>query len=533
MSYCLNPICPNPENLVSSQRCQSCGSQLLLRDRYQVIKPLGQGGFGATFLANDQGLPGEPSCVIKQLRPSGSAPHVLKMARELFEREAKTLGKIGNHPQVPRLLDYFEDHEQFYLVQEYISGNTLQEEVKLNGILSETGVKQFLSEILPLLQYIHDQKVIHRDIKPANLIRRTQDSRMVLIDFGAVKDQVSQVATSQSGQTALTAYAIGTPGFAPPEQMAMRPVYASDIYALGVTCIYLLTSKTPKDLDYNPNTGEMMWEQLVQVSGHLSNVFRKMLEVSVRNRYQSAAEVLRALEIEPYLDSLAKGLLTQSDSGSKERTHNHRENSAVLSNNSAAATSTGVAQVAAAIRARRAKAAEAAGLHHGSGMAKSTTLSNSNSNGSQVPSSKVERKLDSQGLLTAYAKGRRDFALHNLSLLNLQGADLSQTNFHSAQFQKTNLQGANLHNSDFGRASLTRANLKDANLSKAYFNHADLEGADLRGADLSNAYLSNANLRGANLCGANLTSAKISDEQLALAKTNWMTIRPNGKRGLL
>ncbi|MEH1811027.1 MAG: serine/threonine-protein kinase [Nostoc sp.] len=531
MSYCLNPTCSNPENLVYSQRCQSCGSQLLLRDRYQVIKPLGQGGFGATFLANDQGLPGEPSCVIKQLRPSGSAPHVLQMARELFEREAKTLGKIGNHPQVPRLLDYFEDHEQFYLVQEYISGDTLQEEVKLNGILSETGVKQFLSETLPLLQYIHEQKVIHRDIKPANLIRRTQDARMVLIDFGAVKDQVSQAATSQSGQTALTAYAIGTPGFAPPEQMAMRPVYASDIYALGVTCIYLLTSKTPKDLDYNPNTGEMMWEQLVHVSDHLGNVLRKMLEVSVRNRYQSAAEVLRALEIEPYLDSLAKGLLIKSDNGSKERTHNHLENSAVLCNNPAA-TSTGVAQVAAAIRARRAKAAEAAGSHQVSGMGKSTSFS-SNSNGSQVQNSKVGRKLDTQGLLTAYLKGRRDFALHNLNLLNLQGADLSQTNFHSAQLQKTNLQGANLHNSDFGRASLTRANLKDANLSKAYFNHADLEGADLRGADLSNAYLSNANLRGANLCGANLTSAKISDEQLALAKTNWMTVRPNGKRGLL
>ncbi|MEH2056095.1 MAG: serine/threonine-protein kinase [Nostoc sp.] len=534
MSYCLSPTCPNPENLVFSQRCQSCGSQLLLRDRYQVIKPLGQGGFGATFLANDQGLPGEPSCVIKQLRPSGSSPHVLQMARELFEREARTLGKIGNHPQVPRLLDYFEDHEQFYLVQEYISGDTLQEEVKLNGILSETGVKQFLSEVLPLLQYIHDQKVIHRDIKPANLIRRSQDSRMVLIDFGAVKNQISQGTTSPSGQTALTAYAIGTPGFAPPEQMAMRPVYASDIYALGVTCIYLLTTKTPKDLDYNPNTGEMMWEQIVQVSDHLGNVLRKMLEVSVRNRYQSAGEVLRALEIEPYLDSLAKGLLIKSDSGSKDRTHNHLQNSAVLSNNpSTAASNTGMAQVAAAIRARRAKAAEAAGLHQGSGIGKSTTLANSNSNGSQTQNYKIERKLDSQSLLTAYLKGRRDFALHNLNLLNLQGADLSQTNFHSAQLQKTNLQGANLHNSDFGRASLTRANLKDANLSKAYFNHADLEGADLRGADLSNAYLSNANLRGANLCGANLTNAKISDEQLALAKTNWMTVRPNGKRGLL
>jgi serine/threonine protein kinase, bacterial len=538
MSYCLNPICPNPENVAYSQRCQSCGSLLLLRDRYRVVEPLGQGGFGATFLANDEALPGEPSCVIKQLRPSATAPHVLQMARELFEREARTLGRIGNHPQVPRLLDYFEEQEQFYLVQEYISGATLQQEVKLKGILTETGIKQFLSEILPLLQYIHEQKVIHRDIKPANLIRRTQDARMVLIDFGAVKNQVSQAATNQFGQTALTAYAIGTPGFAPPEQMAMRPVYASDIYALGVTCIYLLTSKTPKEIAYNPTTGEMMWKQLVQVSDHLTSVLRKMLDVSVRNRYQSAQEVLRALEIEPYLESLAKGLLVKSDTEVKERTYNRLEDSAILcSNPSATATGLGVAEVAAAIRARRAKIVEESGsdpgrMRQGSAIGKSTSLSN-NSNSSQTQHDKIGRKLDTQGLLTAYLKGRRDFALHNLNLLNLQGVDLSETNFHSAQLQKTNLQGANLYNSDFGRASLTGANLKEANLSKAYFNHADLEGADLRGADLTHAYFSNANLRGTNLCGANLCGAKISDEQLALAKTNWMTIRPNGKRGLL
>jgi serine/threonine-protein kinase len=539
MSYCLNPTCSNPENLATSQRCQSCGSPLLLRDRYRVIQPLGQGGFGATFLAQDEALPGEPCCVIKQLRPSATAPHIMQMARELFEREAKTLGKIGNHPQIPRLLDYFEEQEQFYLVQEYISGATLQQEVKQNGIYSEAGVKQFLSEILPLLQYIHELNVIHRDIKPANLIRRNQDARMVLIDFGAVKNHVSQAA-SQSGQTALTAYAIGTPGFAPPEQMAMRPVYASDIYAVGVTCIYLLTGKTPKDLEYNPTTGEMLWENMVHVSDHLISVLRKMLEVSVRNRYQSAEEALRALEMEPYLESLAKGLLVKpiTPSTMKEQASQRFADSAILSSTPNPNTSASVAQVAAAIRARRAKAAESTALEAKSGrqgtpINKSTVVATSNSNGSSGQNSQVERKLDSQGLLTAYLKGRRDFALHNLSLLNLQGVDLSGTNFHSAQLQKTNLQGANLHNSDFGRASLNRANLRDANLSKAYFNHADLEGADLRGADLSHAYLSNANLRGANLCGANLTGAKISDEHLALAKTNWMTVRPNGKRGLL
>jgi serine/threonine-protein kinase len=511
---------------------------LLLRLRYRVVKALGQGGFGATFLANDEALPGEPSCVIKQLRPSGTAPHVLQMARELFEREAVTLGKIGNHPQVPRLLDYFEEREQFYLVQEYIGGSTIQQEVKHRGAFTEAGVKQFLSEILPLLEYIHERKVIHRDIKPANIIRRAQDSRLVLIDFGAVTNQVRQAVVNHSEHTALTAYAIGTPGFAPPEQMAMRPVYASDIYALGITCIYLLTSKSPKDLEYNPTTGEIIWENHVSVSEHLADVLRKMLEVSVRNRYQTAEEVLRALELEPYLESLSKSLISQASGGVKERTVQRLEDSGIYSSNPSGVSGMSVAQVAAAIRARRAKTTAGAGVTHAGGTqqrmltTKSTTLT-SNSSGSQGQKAQAMRQLDSQNLITAYLKGRRDFALHNLNLLNLQGANLSETNFHSSQLQKVNFQGADLHNSDFGRASLNRANLRDSNLIKAYLNNADLEGADLRGADLSYAYLQNANLRGANLCGANLTGAKISEEQLALAKTNWMTVRPNGRRGLL
>lgn len=503
----------------------------MLRDRYRVTKSLGQGGFGATFLAQDEALPGEPSCVIKQLRPSGTAPHILQMARELFEREAATLGKIGNHPQVPRLLDYFEDREHFYLIQEYVHGSTIQQEVKRNGVLGEVGVKQFLSEILPLLQYIHSQKVIHRDIKPANLIRRAQDLRLVMIDFGAVKNQVSQTAAMQSGQTALTAYAIGTPGFAPPEQMAMRPVYASDIYALGITCIYLLTGKSPKDLEYNPATGEVMWQHLVHLSDHFVQVLTKMMDVSVRNRYQSAEEVLRAMEMEPYLDSLASGLAVPSNFVGTQKT------STGLADSSTSFSSVGVAQVAAAIRARKAKAASGTAFKTGSVnssvLTSKTAASISDSAKSSAYKSNPERRLNSESLLAAYLKGRRDFASHNLSLLNLQGSDLSETNFHSSKLEKANLQGTNLYSSDFGRANLNKANLKDTNLSKAYFNHADLESADLRGADLSYAHLSNANLRGANLCGANLTGAKISPEQLALAKTNWMTIRPNGRRGLL
>jgi serine/threonine protein kinase, bacterial len=531
MSYCVNPTCSNPKNVGHSQICQTCGSKLFLRERFRVIKPIGQGGFGATFLAREELLPGKPPCVIKQLRPLGTTPYILQMARELFAREAETLGKIGNHPQIPRLLDYFEDSDQFYLVQEYVSGLTLQQEVKKNGVYSEAGVRQFLSEIMPLLQYIHEQQVIHRDIKPANLIRRAQDARLVLIDFGAVKNQVNQA--SQSGQTALTAYAIGTPGFAPPEQMAMRPVYSSDIYAIGVTCIYLLTGKIPKDLEYNPTTGDIMWEHLVDISDHFTTVLKKMLEVSVRNRYQLAQDVLRALDMEPYLDSLNQGLISKPTVAQPELPHNHRD-SGISSDNYSRGNNDSVARIAASIRAKRGNTSGGSEWKHGR-----TQIRGSISK-SKPPSKEVNtnvdssfgRKLDSQGLLAAYKKGRRDFATYHFMRLNLPGADLSGTNFHAAQFYKANLPGANLQNTDFGRASLKEANLKDADLTKAYFSIADLEGSDLRGANLTQAYLSQSNLRGANLSGANLTGAKVTDEQLALAKTNWLTVRPNGKRGL-
>lgn len=539
MSYCLNPACPNPQNPTSAEVCQGCGSRLLLKKRYRVSQALGQGGFGATFLAQDESLPGEPSCVIKQLRPATTSDHVMQMARELFEREARTLGKIGNHPQVPRLLDYFEESPHFYLVQEYISGLTLQQEVKASGAFSEAGVKQFLSELLPLLQYIHSQQVIHRDIKPANLIRREQDRKLVLIDFGAVKNQVNQTAmTNGSDQTALTAYAIGTPGFAPPEQMSMRPVYASDIYAVGVTCVYLLTAKSPKDLAYNPSTGELIWQNLVNISDHFADVLKKMLEGSVRHRYQSAEEVLRALDLEPYLDSLAQGLTSKPVTPQKPLSPRFDTGDCTGPDvpSSPSSPSSASSRLAMAIRARRARL-DATGpqtsgttIHSRNltgGTGNTTTLKNSGGTGKP----KTPAKLDAVSLLTAYNKGRRDFASQDLSLLNLQRVNLSGGIFHQAKLNKTNLQGADLSNADFGRASLAGAVLRDANLGRAYLSTANLEGADLRGADLSFAYLNNANLRGANLCGANLTGAKLTEEQLTQAKTNWATVLPSGKRG--
>lgn len=540
MSYCLNPTCPQPKNPSNAALCQACGSKLLLRDRYRVQKALGQGGFGATFLAKDESLPGEPCCVIKQLRPATAGAHLLPMARELFEREARTLGKIGNHPQVPMLLAYFEDNEQFYLVQEYVSGATLQQEVKRSGPFSEAGVRQFLSEILPLLQYIHSQQVIHRDIKPANLIRREQDKKLVLIDFGAVKNQVNPVANN-SDQTALTNFAIGTPGFAPPEQMALRPVYASDIYAVGVTCIYLLTGKSPKDLDYNPSTGEMLWRKYVDISESFADVLKKMLEASVRYRYQAAGDILTALDLEPYLDSLRDGLATQPNSPTNQPLNPLNGNTFFsgdfnLPSSPSGGASSATSKLAMSIRARRMRQ-DQSGPNTSGGQgsrnipgqrASSTSLK---SDGMTAGKPKIPARLDAESLLMAYLKGRRDFGGLNLAGLDLHKAELAKGIFHQAKLTKVNLQGANLSDADFGRASLSKANLRDANLGRAYLSYADLEGADLRGADLSFSYLNHANLKGANLCGANLTNAKITEEQLAQAKTNWATVLPSGKRG--
>ena len=236
-----------------------------------------------------------------------------------------------------------------------------------------------------------------------------------------------------------------------------------------------------------------------------------MLEGSVRHRYQSATEVLKALELEPYLDSLAKSMNAQRNAAS--------------SSSSGSAYTPSIAQTASAIRARRAKSLE--------GLDEQTVIINSQALTPTQRKHKAPRKLDTISLLTAYANGRRNFTLHDLSLLDLQRANLQSANFSSSKLVRTNLQKANLFKSNFSKASLKQANLKEASLSQADLNHADLEEADLRGADLTYADLNDANLRGANLCGANLTGAKLTEEQLALAKINRMTVRPSGKQGLL
>jgi serine/threonine-protein kinase len=312
----MNPFSSNLSNFHSdvlqhNYLGQLCGAQQLFCDRYQVSRILGRGGFGITFLARDMSLPGYPRCVIKQLCPKVNNPLTQAKSRQRFEQEAKTLRQLGSHPQIPQLLDYFEANGEFYLVQEYIRGFTLAREVRRLGRLSEAAVKQFLRELLPLLQYVHNHQVIHRDIKPQNLIRCDDDGRLVLIDFGAVKELFVQ--TGEAPHKTATTHFVGTMGFAPPEQFSLRPVYGSDLYAVGVTCVYLLTGKAPLEFDQDPITGEICWQNQVKLnlSDHFAHVLGKMLKIPLDERFKSANEVMSVLGLEPYVESLTRCLSTQ------------------------------------------------------------------------------------------------------------------------------------------------------------------------------------------------------------------------------
>ncbi|MDJ0536678.1 MAG: serine/threonine-protein kinase [Xenococcaceae cyanobacterium MO_207.B15] len=293
MSYCLNSCCTEPVNNIQAQICETCGAKLLLCDRYQILRFIGKGGFGRTFLAADVSYLQPSLCVIKQLN---SQRQKSSMARKLFEREARILAEVGNHPQIPQLIDYFEERQQFYLVQEYIYGQNLKQEIRRKGVLDEPQTRQTLRELLLILQKIHSHNIIHRDVKPSNIIRRHKDGKLILIDFGLVEDQISKSITDDIEQIALSEQSVGTRGFAPPEQLALRPVYASDIYSLGVTSIYLMTGKTPEKIGLDPMTGEIMWFKDLNISKSFADILLKMLDVSVKNRYQTVEETLQALD---------------------------------------------------------------------------------------------------------------------------------------------------------------------------------------------------------------------------------------------
>ena len=273
----------------------------LLGGRYRIIRQFGTGGFSQTFLVEDLHLPGDPRCVIKQLVPQATDANTLEMARRLFDTEAQALYKLGGHDQIPTLLAHFEENQEFYLAQEYIEGEQLSEEFSDDKVWSEDQVIALLKEILEVLSFVHKQNVIHRDIKPSNLIRRRQDGRIVLIDFGAVKQVSNRPIESEveaaAGATNLT-IAIGTQGYMPNEQMAGKPRFSSDVYAVGMIGVRALTGVHPKRLGEDPRTSEIDWHKHVppNVSSILISILDRMICYDFRARYQDATETLEALE---------------------------------------------------------------------------------------------------------------------------------------------------------------------------------------------------------------------------------------------
>lgn len=263
-----------------------------LGGRYHIVSYLGGGGFGQTYLAQDVHLPGQPQCVVKHLKPKLTDAISLETAHRLFETEAQVLYKLSDFSQIPRLLAHFEEQQEFYLVQEFIEGDNLGKELVPGQRLSEAQTIALLHDILEVLVYIHHHNVIHRDLKPSNLIRRRKDGKIVLIDFGAVKQLTTHIQIhGHSTQT----IAIGSPGYMPTEQMSGKPRFCSDLYALGMIGIQALTGLHPKSLPEDARTGEMIWRDRVEIQPRLGDILDTMIRYDFRQRYQSAVEVLADL----------------------------------------------------------------------------------------------------------------------------------------------------------------------------------------------------------------------------------------------
>ncbi|WP_430015501.1 protein kinase domain-containing protein [Microcystis protocystis FBCC-A270] len=316
---CTRPHCPRPRNQcldlddsnrltsIEQKYCITCGMPLILGGRYLPERLLGQGGFGAAFLAVDRYSPKKAKCVIKQFQPSGNlSPQALEKAKNLFFQEAHVLEDLGReHPQIPDLYAFFplkvknqltgEEEQFFYLAQEYIDGKNLEEILQQQQKpFQESEVKNILKELLLILKFIHENGSIHRDIKPSNIMR-SQNGRLYLLDFGAVKQATNNPSNTQEKSTT-----IYSAGFAPPEQQLGNQVSAAtDLYALAATCVMLLTNSDPDEL-YDPQKQIWNWQNYApNISADLAQVFNKMLLANPRDRFQSCEEVLTALNPSP------------------------------------------------------------------------------------------------------------------------------------------------------------------------------------------------------------------------------------------
>jgi serine/threonine protein kinase len=261
---------------------------------FQIISELSSGGFGQTFLAEDLRLPNKPKCVAKQLKPQSNDPKIIELAGRLFEQEVVALYQLGKHPQIPTLITHFEENSEFYFVQEHIEGNTFERELQLGKVYNQSKVIEIVSQLLDVLSFVHKQNVIHRDIKPANLINRISDGKIVLIDFGAVKQVTNQTAIYPN-QTPQNTIAIGSDGFMPPEQLAGQPRFSSDVYAVGMFAVQLLTQTHPTQLRQNQRTGEWIWQDKTNVNPRFAEVVSQMIRYDFRQRFANAIEANYAL----------------------------------------------------------------------------------------------------------------------------------------------------------------------------------------------------------------------------------------------
>ncbi|MBD2167711.1 serine/threonine protein kinase [Calothrix membranacea FACHB-236] len=309
MICCLNPDCSNPLNPDENKFCQACNTPLisLLRNRFRVIRVLSdEGGFGRTYLSQDVDKLHE-RCVIKQLAPKFQGTWSQKKAMELFAEEAKRLQQLGEHPQIPTLLAYFEQDHCLYLVQQFINGHNLLTELHKRKTYKDKEIVAILTDLLPILKFIHDRGVIHRDLKPENIIRRHHDGRLCLIDFGSSKQLTARVQNK-------TGTSIGSHGYSPIEQIRDGKAYpASDLFGLGTTCFHLLTGISPFQLwtehGYSWVTN---WRQYLRnpLSPELDRLLDKLLQKDIRSRYQSVDEVIKDLSFKQPLRLLPSVKLT-------------------------------------------------------------------------------------------------------------------------------------------------------------------------------------------------------------------------------
>lgn len=321
MICCLNPHCPHPVNRDTVMECRGCGKPLvhLLRGRYQPVKLIGRGGFGRTYLAQDSDRLNAP-CVIKQFAPQTQGTKSFVKAVDLFNQEAVRLHDLGEHAQIPALLAYFEQDQYLYLIQQYIDGKTLIQEVLEKGPLQEADIRSLLNDILPILAFIHRHNVVHRDITPSNLIRRDTDRRLFLIDFGIAK-QFGEALSPGPGTR------IGTEGYAPIEQLRGGQAYpSSDLYSLGATCMHLLTGRKPEHL-YDPIQGQWLWQEALAeqerfVSTELAQVMNRLVLDAVGDRFQSADSVMATLRDLPTLQGAVPGWVRRHASGTLLTTSN-------------------------------------------------------------------------------------------------------------------------------------------------------------------------------------------------------------------